>query len=293
MAKREIWRDFQDEVESMLHEDLPNEDPHCDRANSNLIELEPEPIVIDSMDWDTIEVEIERDLPFDQPLENVSDDDIMNDWSWTESSDSWPMDQCAWYEAYHYRHKHWGIHFDEGCVVRTANKFWKHKQFKTHADALKGAVLFLYLHEFFHYIMENSCTVIEVVARDPNLYIRYSANVYSKTFRSTGALEEALAERYLYGRGQGVAHLDSVYLQKTLQRGPPGYRDFDQYLGGNFWKGRRSLMSQALYTNPSPKLKPVEQVMELLEPRSYTQGHKVPLWLHPAPSRMFRIYSIR
>jgi hypothetical protein len=221
LTTRQIWKDLQDEIRELSRNELPTEDPRDDNVNPNVRVTEPEAIEIEGLDWEDFGVEIEGQFDFREPLSRVTDQDIEREWTGGKTTDS-----CAWYESYHFGHKHWGIHFSEYCVLSVGERFWHHGQYKTKTDAIKGALLFLFLHEFFHYITDNASAVLEVVSGTPFLYDRYSRNVYMKMYSSPGALEEALAERYLFGRAKRICKLkDKNYLRKILLMGPPGYSD--------------------------------------------------------------------
>jgi hypothetical protein len=167
LTTRPIWKDLQNEIRELSRNELPTEDPRDENINPNIRAIEPEPIEINGIDWDEIGVEIEGQLDFREPLESVTDQDIEEQWAGGKTTDS-----CAWYESYHYNRKYWGIHFSEYCVISVAERFWRHRartRYKTQTDAIKGALLFLFLHEFFHYITDNASAVLEIVSGIPSL----------------------------------------------------------------------------------------------------------------------------
>lgn len=239
-----------------------------------------EPFEVKEIDWKTITFGFEGKVP---AREETNTENII-DWSDI-------FEKCAWYRSYHYQPtKLWGIHLKEKCWFNISKEFYRnHSPKLTWNNSIKSAFFYLFLHEFFHYIVDIASSVIEIISNNPNIYIDYSNRVYCKTFSSDGSIEEALANRYMYGRADSF-NIKKGYLRNILLKQPAGYRDFARYSGSKFWEGRRILMSQIKYTSPQPNIEPIEQVMELIEPWEYSKGHKVPIWLHRQHNAPYRIY---
>ena len=192
-----------------------------------------------------------------------------------------PLEKCAWYQSYHYLPRtYWGIHILETCLIGYAKKIYRFNGSKTKNDAMKSAFLLLFCHELFHYIVDNAASILEVAKNNPTIYRDYSKNVYAKDFINPGALEEALANRYLYGRFD-FCRINKHLLFHILKSSPNGYRDFDQYSGSKFWLGQRKLINQILSCESPARIDlPIEQVFEILNQRVYSSGHRIPIWLH-------------
>lgn len=193
---------------------------------------------------------------------------------------------CAWYETFHIRsNNQWGIHIEECCLLSVGRKIYKwNKATSTHEDACKAAFFYIMCHELFHYISDCSATVIEITNRNPELYKKYMTSVFWDDYKNhpQGALEEALANRYVYGRYKFM-RINKHLLFTMLKSQYKGYRDFDKYLGGNFRKGRRTLINQVINTKSKIHRKdqlPLEQVMDIVDQKSYILQLKVPVWLH-------------
>jgi len=306
MAERQIWTDIIEAYDELREEEATRsrrdvQDQRQDRQNDPRSQLVGEeyydeditPIIIDGdLSWEGLgtSIKIEGEFPrreseVDSPLAE----------SKTVFEDRSILDSCAWYKSHHYSpQKHWGIHIKEGCWVDTASRFWKDcpSTIATSDDAVRAAFFYFFCHEFFHYLTDNGISVLGIATHNLNLYADYDRKVYWPTYSSPGAIEEALANRYLYGRGK-LCHLPQGYLYNDLIRDPPGYRDFAKYIGPSFWVGRRELMSQVFYLRPKPssitmpsmKMKPIEQILEVLSTKSYSRGHRVPIWLHKAKTK--------
>ena len=155
--------------------------------------------------------------------------------------EAFEFDKCAWYISYHYIPRtFWGIHINFSCLESVANELYNKCKnlIGDSSGAKKAAFLYLFTHELFHYIVDNACSIMEIVTKDPHIYKKYSRDVYEKLYATSQCVEEALANRFLYGRSKSV-HIQENYLFQALKKHPAGYRDFDQYLGKNFRYGRR------------------------------------------------------
>jgi hypothetical protein len=152
-------------------------------------------------------------------------------------------------------------------------------KYTTYPENFKAAFFYLFIHELFHYFVDNATSILEITIGKSGLYTKYSSDIYCKVYGTSECLEEALANRYLFGRYKTFG-MKRDYLRRNLLRQKPGYRDYINYLGGNFWKGRRQLLSQILTCDIHPIDRPIEQILEMTELRDYSTGHRVPLWLH-------------
>jgi hypothetical protein len=269
---REIWSDI---ILSLNNLELNKEnyrDPLVKIVGKDDYYSEAERIELTEIRWEDINILYEGETPI-SPSEETSNINVREDWS------RFIFEECAWYKSFHYSLSDWGIHIKEQCWLEIARKFFRHKQFPNFLECIKSAFFFVFLHELFHYINDLAAARMEIITRNPSFYLNYSNNVYAKTFLSSDCIEEALANRYLYGRRD--TRLSFNYLYQILKAEPPGYCDFDSYSGPNFRKGRRVLMNQVLSCSIHPgRLEPIEQVVELVRPGDYSRGHRVPIWLH-------------
>ncbi len=191
------------------------------------------------------------------------------------------FETCAWYQSYHYLPRtYWGIHILESCWINTAKKIYMFTARGSQNDALKSAFLLIFCHELFHYITDNTASILEVTMNKNDIYKNYTKNVYEKDYLNPGALEEALANRFLYGR-YDFCKINKHLLYYMLKGGPKGYRDFDLYMGNNFWMGKRKLSNQIYYSDSKPKFElPLEQIFEMINAGIFSSGFKIPIWLH-------------
>jgi len=212
-------------------------------------------------------------------------------------------EKCAWYQSYHFGSPFWGIHIKEECWAKITRRLLLDAGMASLKDprasvpllanpylATRSAFMYLFLHELFHHQIDVAASILEIVKNDRDLYINYYYNVYIKTFIAPGALEEALANRYLYGRNK-ECDLDRTYLYASLKGQGAGYRDFDLYSGDNFWEGRRTIMNQIFEGRPDPSLeRPIEQILEGATVSTQIKGWRVPIWLHQASAPSHRIF---
>ena len=151
-------------------------------------------------------------------------------------------DKCAWYEKFHIRsNSEWGIHIKESCLIQRGRILYKwNKATTTPNDSVKAAFLRIMCHELFHYVSDCSATILELINNNPALYKEYMEKVFwiDYDINPEGALEEALANRYVYGRYKFM-RINKHLLITLMKSQYKGYRDFDKYLGSNFKKGRR------------------------------------------------------
>jgi len=326
MAKREFWEDIifaidnipstsTSETKQTVNE-VPKEDGHLEPGNNpynfskhDLSNFESKALdsVLSEINWDAIDIYLEDneewekveicDNYFDQN-EKINYDSCKEEFDaigekirgeWKEST----IEKCAWYQSYHYLPRtYWGIHIMEDCWINYAKKIYKYNPHsKTKNDAMKSAFLFLFCHELFHYVTDNATSVLEVAMKKANMYTDYSTKVYAKEFNTPGAIEEALANRYLFGRND-FCRINKHLLFYMLKGMPNGYCDFDKYSGSKFWTGRRTLINQIYLCSPLPlptSELPLEQVFEILNQNNYKSGHRIPIWLHTKKGTKSRI----
>lgn len=303
MTNRELWRDLLEYISSMEKDRLRN-----NNASNPISEVVGEAYYDEdvteifsatSLDWEGLGRSLGEEFFLPEGNQRIEEGEGFS------NADSSVFEHCAWYDSYHYGRKNWGIHIGEDCWAGLARRLQieaskanytnstnpsKGSDFTRSSEAVRGAFFMLFLHEFFHYQVDIAATMIEITTGRPNYYTNYSRNVYWPSYRGSGALEEALANRYMFGRFE-YCRINRDYLHAKLLLEGPGYRDFHLYKGQNFWQGRRRLMNQILRCVPAvPNEAPIEQLMEILSPDVDAKGNRVPIWLHPSRSGRRRIF---
>jgi hypothetical protein len=197
------------------------------------------------------------------------------------SNDTSIFETCAWYESFHYGNKDWGMNIYEDCLIKIAKHIKKYHNYKKE-DCVLSAFLMIFCHELFHHLTDIAITSMELIKSDPNIYIQYTKNVYSVDLKKSpkGALEESLANRYVYGRYKSFK-LNKHYLFNRLKREPIGYKHFDDFIGKKFTEGRRHLLNQAFECkSPSSAKLPYEHIYPLLDHKNFAIGIKMPVYIH-------------
>lgn len=248
-----------------------------------------------SISWDNIEVIITDNIDdWEKELECVPENEKFLEGCQEEIEkyfEKIPVDdketpvfeRCAWYNSYHFGAVDWGMHIKEDCWLEIAKTIYKgDPSCRSKSAAVKSAFLKVFLHELYHHFTDNSATVMELITKDPDIYIRYYYNVYRKDVKKMdkGSLEESLANRYLAGRFD-FCKINKHFLNCYLERQSIGYRHFVDYKGSKFRKGRRKLLNQIL-ESVSPPIHdiPIEQIYDLLDQHSYSSGTRMPIYIH-------------
>jgi hypothetical protein len=201
---------------------------------------------------------------------------------------------CSWYQPYHYQPREkWGIHVRYDSWLRIAALFYLSCPSLAYRSvaSIKAAFLYLFIHQLFHYIVENAASTIEILIRKPHIYTKYYTDVYSQVFNSSNCIEEGLSNRYLFGWTE-ECHIDRDFLKQKLLKQGPGYNNFIEYDGSNFRKENRILMSQIRFTSLNPPLyDPIEQIVDVSNVIEYSSAHNVPIWLHREAKSVFETLS--
>lgn len=148
----------------------------------------------------------------------------------------------AWYKSYHFgASKRWGVKvFEEGVFwLARCLQDGQPPELSSHFDALDYLQLSfktLQLHEYFHFVADVACTILELAQRKP-LYCGYSLWVYPEQ-----KLEEAVANAYAWRtmRKEGITEA----LRQFMASQPQPYGQFEQWSRRRaFQLGRQRLMS--------------------------------------------------
>jgi hypothetical protein len=193
-----------------------------------------------------------------------------------------------WYQSYHYQPRQsWGMHLRYDSLIRTAKKFYQDGNLliSNSRDPLIASFFYFFTHGLYHYIFENSVSMLEILLERPRLYKQYLSKMYEGSFNSPACLEESLANRYLYDRSERFK-LEKTYLHDILSSQEFSYKDFKKYDEVEFAKANRRLLFQVLYGyNDTLPVQPLEQIMNFLDQGLY--GHKIPIWLHYSAQEVY------
>ena len=205
---------------------------------------------------------------------------------------------CCWYQAYHYlpREK-WGIHLRYDSILAIASDLRDKNRLSLHLtdyDLVKSALIYLYIHCLFHYLLENASSLMELISDNPSLYGTYISNIYVNVFNSKACIEEALANRFML-QFASEYRIDEKYLKSKLLLQGEGYRDFIHFSGKNFQRGKRRLLSQIKNSKLEPPLdQPLERLLDQNLSRNIDRKElRVPIWLHYSANPMYQIGSNR
>lgn len=171
-----------------------------------------------------------------------------------------PPDALAFYLPFHFYYPDlWGIYITlEGVgrlmrYLRAHSGFdwgemgWKLSQRKAEASAR----LFLYYHEAFHHNVESMATRLEITHRQP-LYRRGFLNLSRRTFLTSEATEEALANAYAFKKVSQVfkkkgwsTDVIQSGLRQYINDQPPGYNRGMEFVKDDAFVEKRNEFAEA------------------------------------------------
>jgi hypothetical protein len=209
----------------------------------------------------------------------------------TPANSSFEVSFCSWYQPYHFppRSK-WGVHIRYGCWgTLSAGLHRKSPNLNNNPiDSVKAAFFYLYIHELFHYLIENVSSIMELEYEEPLLYINYLRNIYSKVFNTSECLEEALANSYLFER-TNLCHIEKQYLEQELLKQHPGYNSFINYTGAKFKDGLRQLFSQIVTEHSDDRsTNKITSTPEYSQFTDFSYIYDIPVWIHQKPLRTYQ-----
>jgi hypothetical protein len=281
-----------DEADSLQPRERPTPDspmlPPPERARDRVVRLGEDS---DSLDWGDVRARVGGEFPppWDVPADEGAIEKVVEEWPRPREG----AHACAWYISFHWRQPLWGIHILEPCWSAVAERFWRHQPpnvYRRPIDAVRAAFFYLFNHELYHYCSDVGASLIEITKGRADVYIPHHHKIYLKTYGTSDCLDEALANRYVYGRDKTM-RVSKSYLKAILLAQPGGYRDFLPFVGNDFWIGRRTQMNQflSLQLHPRPEL-PIENMIELVGQDAYSEGHRVPIYLRIPPGHVQRIF---
>lgn len=197
---------------------------------------------------------------------------------------------CSWYQPYHFAPRDkWGIHIRQRCWSTLSKLLYREcpNLINNSIDSVKAAFFYLYIHEFFHYLIENASINLEIEYDDPSLYINYLSDIYTKVFNTSECMEESLANSYLFDRSD-LSHIEKQYLERKLLHQHPGYNGFIDYIEAEKFKnGLRQLILQILkYPDHSSNAK-ITSIIEKTEFTKISYFENIPIWIHQKPLRTY------
>ncbi len=196
---------------------------------------------------------------------------------------------CSWYQPYHYipRDK-WGVHIRYRCLQTLSAEFYRDCPNLTNnpIDSAQASFFYLYIHEFFHYLIENETTSIELECSDPLLYANYLSNIYTKVFNTNECIEEALANSYLFERSN-LCRIEKQYLKQKLLNQLPGYNNFINYSDSKFKDGLIQLIAQIMKQRNHESNTKIIHVVERDEFSNIFSLENIPIWIHQIPLHIY------
>lgn len=135
---------------------------------------------------------------------------------------------CLWYQPFHFipRTK-WGIHLRFSSWMKLSYYLKDNVPFNI-KESLTSSFLILYLHGFFHYILECFISNIELKTKR-NIFNKYYIDFYLDSFNSIDCIEESFANAYLY-KHRSQFHLDTQFLEQMLSVQGVPYNHFKKFI---------------------------------------------------------------
>jgi len=135
---------------------------------------------------------------------------------------------CMWYQPFHFipRTK-CGIHFRFSSWMKLST-YLKNNVAFNRKESLTSSFLMLYLHGFFHYILECFISNIEL-KNNKNIFNKYYIDFYLDSFNSIHCIEESFANAYLY-KHRSEFHLDIQNLEQMLSVQGVPYNGFKKFI---------------------------------------------------------------
>jgi hypothetical protein len=224
-----------------------------------------------------------ENLFFNQTFKNTLEKEF-NNYSIDYQNDAFEKTLSSWYIPYHYvpRDK-WGIHLRLDSLINTIKKLNpKLSSFKSQEMVIQASTIYFLIHEVFHYMVENTSTVIEIIKQNPLLYKQYLVSVYEKTLFTDNCIEESLANRYLETEWINYKFPKNVICE-LLSYHDTNYKKHIYYEEKKFFLDIRRLISQILYSHANPKIvEPLEVIMNIINTKNM-KDHQLPLWIHYYP----------
>jgi len=196
---------------------------------------------------------------------------------------------CSWYQPYHFipRNK-WGVHIRYRCWGTLSVDLYRGcpNLINNSIDSVKAAFFYLYIHEFFHYLVENVTSYMEIKNENPFLYVDYLSNIYTKVFNTSECLEEALANSYLFDRSD-LCHIEKQFLKLKLLNQYPGYNGFINYSGTKFKDGLSQLFSQIAKNSVQSSNAKITNIAQKIEFMNIYYLENIPVWINQKPLHMY------
>jgi hypothetical protein len=161
----------------------------------------------------------------------------------------WMPENCAFYRSFHFYQNDWGIYVNKRCLKRLAYNLMINIK-GTWEECVEYIWFMLLYHEKYHYKIDMLSLIAES-CMEKAIYIPYFNYVYLPTFLSSDNYEEGLANAFAFTslskapiKGNYTAKKD--WLTKLFDLSPPGYNQYQNYMGFTFRETQKELVSQLL-----------------------------------------------
>ncbi|MGB9168986.1 MAG: hypothetical protein WCB31_08680 [Nitrososphaeraceae archaeon] len=197
---------------------------------------------------------------------------------------------CMWYQPFHFipRTK-WGIHLRFSSWMKLSSYIKDNVPFNI-KESLTSSFLILYLHGFFHYILECFISNIELKT-NKNIFNKYYIDFYLDSFNSIDCIEESFANTYLY-KHRSEFHLDTQFLEQMLSLQGVPYNGFKKFIMIDSLNN--SYEFTLLLKKVSKELSNFDFDKDLfldLNSNELRRSITIPIYTHKEPRRVYRTQS--
>lgn len=213
-----------------------------------------------------------------------------------------PAEAMAFYRPFHFEpFNQWGIYLLIGPLLDYHAQLVecsKSLHWLTPSTLMHLVLFEVFNHEFFHHLVESTATTLEILVaaqgQPQPVYMQHRVRQKSNEFNHPHApLEEALANAYAYNALSFMSRVKVGYktasvknyqlaLKKHWHREPPGYRDAEMYIGGDYSVGGAHLIAQMLDNPDLVHQIPLELISRHVMPSGFSALQakpEIPTWL--------------
>ena len=146
-------------------------------------------------------------------------------------------------------------------------------------DLLRQSFRLLYWHEYFHFVTDMACTVLELTSSPVFRFSEeYFYKIYKNPINSNEPLEEALANAYTYEKFWRKYPGTTKAIRKFMDHQPNGYSAYSDYLRSKFKPGVRELAT--IITRTHPQVNPIDSLEILFDyHRKFLKYCPVPIYI--------------
>jgi len=193
---------------------------------------------------------------------------------------------CMWYQPFHFipRTK-WGIHLRFSSWMKLSSYLKNNVPFNK-KESLTSSFLILYLHGFFHYILECFISNIEL-KNNKNIFNKYYIDFYLDSFNSIDCIEESFANAYLY-KHRSEFHLDTNILDQMLSVQGVPYNGFKKFIMIDSLNNSYEFTSLLKKVRKDLSTFDFDKDMFLdLNSNELRRGIPIPIYIHKQPRRVY------